>query len=108
MDKTVAGLIAAVSALAAAGAAHATAAPQAELARAMQVNSYADLLKPIPNALSVQAAFAQAQEACGAVPEVMTVQFHHHHHHRYYRRRYYHHHHHHHHHHRRGIGVFIR
>lgn len=111
MDKTVAGLIGAVSALAASGAAHATAAPRAELAQAMQVNSYADLLKPIPNALALQAAFAEAQASEGpasALPEVMTVQYyhhHHHHHHRYYRRHY---HHHHHHHHRRGIGIFIR
>ncbi len=103
MDKNVAGVIGAVSVLAAVSPSQAA---PAALAEAMQVNSYADLLKPIPNALALRRAFDEGQAAkaeqpsAAGDPEVMTIQYYHHHHHRYYRRRFYHHHHHHHHHHR--------
>ena len=98
MNKTMTGLLGAVGALAAAGATQAAPA----VSTVMQASSYADLLKPIPNALAVQAVFAE-QRATEAAPEATEVQYfyrhhhHHHHHHRYYRRRYHHHHHHHHH-----------
>ncbi len=118
MDKTLAGLIGAVGALAA--VAPAQAAPA--LDDVMRAESYADLLRPIPNAaVLLQASDAMAE----ARPEVLEVQYyrhhhHHHHHHGYYRPRYYgpayappgyyrrgyHHHHHHHHHH--GFGIIIR
>lgn len=96
MDKSIAGLIGAVGALAAAGPAHAV--PSASLVDAMRIESYADLLKPIPNALAVRQALAEGQTET-APADVITVQYyrhHHHHHHRYYRRRSHHHHHHHH------------
>ena len=104
MDKTVAGLIGAVAALATATPQPASAAAVFETA--MQASSYADLLKPIPNALDLMRASAEASEAGGAVRStaeggatVQPVQYyhhHHHHHHHRYRRRYYRHHHHHH------------
>lgn len=122
MDKTVAGLIGAVTLLAAADPAQAAMPAETRLTAAMQAESYADLLKPIPNAVAL---LKEADEAAGkaellpaASEGEATVQqaqyyyhhhhhhhhgfyppfyHHHHHHHRYYRR--YHHHHHHHHHH---------
>ncbi len=53
MDKTVAGLIGAVGALVAGPAAHAAIVPPASLDAALQATSYADLLKPVPNALEL-------------------------------------------------------
>ena len=110
MDKSVFGLLGAVGALAVAGPAHAAVGAAANLDNIMQADSYADLLKPIPNAVALRAELAERRQAEAVEPQVLTVQYyyhhhHHHHHHAYYRRRYYHHHHHHHHH---GIGVFIR
>ena len=100
MDKTIVGMIGAVGALMAATPAMAAPAHPLTVDTVMQANSYADLLKPIPNAL----ALLKASEAAGADivqgpahdgdALVQEVQFHHHHHHRYYRRRRHHHHHH--------------
>lgn len=106
MDKSVAGLIGAVTALTAAAPSHAaTMAPLATDA-VMQVSSYADLLKPIPNALALLKSSESAEATASLVaPDVeneatvQEVQYHHHHHHRYFRRRFHRHHHHHHHHH---------
>ena len=118
MDMTMTRLLGAVGALAAAGSApgraNAASSVAVPAAAPMQATSYADLLRPVPNALAVlreqRRADAEA-EAAGTAPEatlqeaqlVVIQPHHHHHHHRYYRRRYYHHHHHryfrHHHHH---------
>ena len=89
MDKTLAGVLGAITVL----AAQAQAAPAAPptLDAAMQASSYADLLRPIPNAAALLAAEPDAEPAA----TVQTVQYHHHHHHHRYRRRYHHHHHHH-------------
>ena len=97
MDKAVTGLIAALSAVAAAVPSQAAPATPAAVRQALEFSSYADLLKPIPNAVAI----LQAAEAEEALPSdgqarVETVQFYHHHHHRYFRRHFYHHHHHHH------------
>ena len=76
----------------------------------MQVRSYSDLLKPIPNALEL----LKAQEAAGGEAKLEEVQViigapRHHHHHNQYRRRVYHHHQYHHHdHHSRGPAIIIR
>ena len=103
MDKNLAGIIGAVSAIAMGAPAHAAVSPQLSLSAAMQAGSYADLLKPIANAT----ALLQAADAASAEVPVQDVQYypppaahhhHHHHHRRVYRRRYHHHHHHHHHH----------
>ncbi|MHB2208753.1 hypothetical protein [Methylobacterium sp. CM6257] len=107
MDKTVAGLLGAVTLLAAADPAQAAMPAPTGLNAAMQVESYADLLKPIPNAVALlkesDAAEAQAGLLPNATEEEATVQqaqyyyhHHHHHHHRFYRPFYHHHHHHHH------------
>jgi hypothetical protein len=117
MEKKVAGLLGAVAALGTLNGAQAAPAPNPP--DTLKVNSYADLLEPIPNALKV----LQEIEAQAPVKpwedNVKVAQYyhhHHHHHHGYYRhhhhhgyfggrvivvppRRYYHHHHHHHHHH---------
>lgn len=92
-----------------------TAAPSiaAELDAAMQTTSYADLLKPVPNATVLLAASDEAaraellQPAAEGDAKLETVQYYYHHHHRFFRHHHHHHrffprfyHHHHHHHHR--------
>ncbi len=115
MDKKLAGLLGAMGALTAITPLQAA----APIDEAMRAESYADLLRPIPNA----AALLEASNALAATeprPEVMEVQYYHHHHHHhhhhqrfyrpgyyrpfrgYYQPRYHHHHHHH------GFGAFIR
>ena len=124
MDKTVAGLIGAVTLLAAVDPALAAMPAPTGLKAAMQAESYADLLKPIPNAVALlkesDAAAAKAELLAPATEGEATVQeaqyyyhhHHHHHHHRFYRRFYHHHHHHHrffrrfHHHHHHHHGYF--
>ena len=109
MDKTLVCLVSAVGALAAAGPASA-AVSAAPLADAMRATSYADLLKPIPNAVALMkqavaddaerdaATLATEPQATVQDVQVIILPNHHHHHHRYYRRhRHYHYHHHHHH-----------
>jgi hypothetical protein len=102
MDKSMAGVMGAVGVLALASPAHDAAAAPMTMEAAMQATSYADLLRPIPNAkaLLVEAALEQPD-----VPPPGPPPHHHHHHH--HRRRHHvpppppppppHHHHHHHH-----------
>ena len=85
MDKRIAGLLGAVGALASllgAGAASA-----ADSAAMLKVQSYAELLNPIPNAKAVLAAVDETQDRTGKSFEV--AEHHHHHHHR--RHRHHHH-----------------
>jgi hypothetical protein len=114
MDKTITGLLA-VASVVAIPAAHAASAVPTNLEAAMRADSYADLLKPIPNAAALlkASAAAPAVEGQEADPLLQQAQLrvyvgppapayyppyyyyrHHHHHHHWY-----HHHHHHHHHH---------
>jgi hypothetical protein len=98
MDKKIAGLIGAVVTLASVDMAQAAtpAAPHSDAV--LQAQSYAELLAPIPNALTL----LQAADAAGlpqiTAGEVMEARYyrhhHHHHHHRHYRRHHHHHHHH--------------
>ena len=53
MDKKTVGLIGAVAGLATMGSAHAAAAPGHDVSEAMQASSYADLLKPVPDAVAL-------------------------------------------------------
>ena len=80
MDKSIAGLIGAVGALVAVAPARAASAIPLTMETALRAGSYADLLKPIPNAAAL---LATARP--GPVPEarnpVRQVQYHHHHHH---------------------------
>ena len=129
MDKALAGLLGAVGALAVATPGQAAPMGAPNLDEVMRAESYADLLKPIPNAAAVlqvsdEAARAEAARSEAARPEaeVLEVQYyyhhhhHHHHHHGYYRPRYarpffaprFAHHHHHHHHHHHGPAIIIR
>lgn len=118
MDKTVAGLIGAVTLLAAVDPAQAAMPAPAGLDAVMRAESYADLLKPIPDAVALLKESDEAGVKAELLPAASdgeaTVQkaqyyyhhhhhgfyppfyHHHHHHHRYYRRYYHHHHHHHH------------
>ena len=84
MDKTVIGLLGAIGALAAGATSPAAAAPVA-IEAAMHAATYADLLKPIPNA----SALLRASDAAlgESEPELILAQYHDHHHHRTYRRR---------------------
>lgn len=113
MDHKIAGLLGAVGALASIGAAQAS--TPAAPTDVLKAQSYADLLKPIPNASATLEALDRATDT--SEPNVQLAQFyigvghhHHHHHHHGYRRfrdvprivvgprRFRHHHHHHHHH----------
>jgi ribulose kinase len=110
MDKNLAGLIGAVSALMAVAPAQAATGSPVTVESALEVSSYSDLLKPIPNAVALLKALTAAQaeataggtdsEAPAMIEEVQLIiqvpHHHHHHHHHHYRRRYHHHHHHHH------------
>ena len=102
MDKRIAGLLGAAAAVTALSGVQANAAPA-------QAASYADLLQPVPNAVS---ALQADDERRAAEPEarVQLAQYHHHHHH--WRRTHHHHHHwrrhYHHHHHHAGFGVYVR
>lgn len=111
MYKKIVGLIGAVTAFVAPHAAKAfTGTPNS--AEVLQVQSYADLLNPIPNAAEVLRTLDAAPSNAPARIEKTQYYHHHHHHHHHhhnwwgwgappwgYRPYYYHHHHHHHHHH---------
>lgn len=109
MDKKIAGLIGAVATLGACNVAEA--APPVNLAPTdvLQANSYADLLQPIPNALTtLQAIDAASPPSADSQIELAQFYYHHHHHHHHHHRwhraprivvvppRWHHHHHHHH------------
>jgi hypothetical protein len=98
MDKKIAGLLGAVAALSTVGAAQAS----TPTANSMQANSYTDLLKPVPNAMSALVAddAARTSRSQGGVKTAqISVEIgHHHHHHHHHRRIIIRHHHHHHHH----------
>ena len=115
MDKKIAGLLGAVATLGALNAAQAAPTPSPAPSDVLRANSFADLLKPIPNAAKL---LQEVDESAPTRPADSNVQLaqvvigigrdhhhHHHHHHAYGRRiivvppRYRHHHHHHHHHH---------
>ena len=105
MDKKIAGLLGAVAALGTVGVAQASPAPTGGQPDALQANSYADLLQPIPNAAALLTAIDEGAPNSLAEAKVQLAQMHHHHHHHSYSRRVvvkrprHHHHHHHHHHH---------
>lgn len=110
MDKKIAGMLGAVAAVAAVSGAQASA-PVQTSNDPLAVQSYADLLAPIPNAaqlLIADDAKLTAQSA-GGVQVAQVVVGHHHHHHVVVapRRRYWRHHHHHHHHHHHGAFVGV-
>ena len=78
MDKTIIGLVGAASALVLANGAGATAA-LAGPARLAPAQSYAELLDPIPDAIS--RVTAPSDDVDGGVVTVELAQYHHHHHH---------------------------
>ena len=102
-------VIAGVATAAALAVTPALAAP--DPARALEANSYAELLQPVPDAQAKLAALdaqrAPTQHPAAQGEQVAQYYYYHHHHHwrgyyplfPYWRRHYYHHHHHHHHHH---------
>ncbi len=92
MDKKIAGLLGAVAALSTVGATQATPAPGPS--DALQANSYADLLEPIPNAAKVLQALDEQAPAKSAEGNVQVAQFYHHHHHHHHHGYWHHHHHH--------------
>jgi hypothetical protein len=113
MDKKIAGLLGTMAALGTLNTVQASPAPTPS--DALKVNSYADLLEPIPNAAKVLQALDEQAPAQQREADVKVAQYgyyhhhhHHHHHHHGFRygpvvvvppRGYYRHHHHHHHHH---------
>jgi hypothetical protein len=123
MERKTAGLLGALAGFAAMGGGQALAAghPGAESGATpepMQISSYSDLLRPIPNAVELLKAHDAAlqERARNAPPAIQQVDDHHHHHHHeyyyapppppIYYQQYHHHHHHHHHHHSGAIIVF--
>jgi hypothetical protein len=111
MDRKIAGLIGVVGALASLNTAQAAA--PANPTEALKANTYADLLTPIPDALTLLEAIDKGGSDVEGKTQIAQYYDHHHHHHHnsYYRRyrprvivvprerRFYHDHHHHHHHH---------
>ena len=81
MDKTLVGLIVAMGAVAAVSPAQA-AFSSSEYSTAIKASSYAELLRPIPNAAALLRV-ADAQEPDRIDEGVQLVQDHHHHHHDY-------------------------
>jgi hypothetical protein len=118
MDKKIAGLLGAVTALTSVNAAPAATPAAPNPTETMRAASYADLLTPIPNAVALldadDAARSQRPSTEGA-GGVQVAQYHHHHHHHHHRRviiirRHHHHHHHHyrrHHHHHHHHSQFM-
>ena len=108
MDKKIVGLIGAVTVFVAPEAAQALPAATPSIDEVMSVQSYAELLDPIPNARALlREADAVAASRPARVEKTQYYDHHHHHHNQYgpgwgggygYGYRYYHHHHHHHHH----------
>lgn len=113
MDKKIAGLLAGVAGLATVSTAQAAIQPAPDPAAALRVTSYADLLAPIPDAVTLLAAdnAARVQQPSDGVQLAQAYyyppysypyyNYHHHHHHhhnnfygRYYNNRRHHHHHH--------------
>jgi hypothetical protein len=93
MERKVAGLVGAIATLGVVNAAQAAPAP--EPAQILNASSFADLLKPVPNAMAALRAVDDAAPARPAADGVQLVRHHHHHHHHRMRRRHHHHHHHH-------------
>ncbi|MGZ5874668.1 MAG: hypothetical protein ACXWKP_21420 [Bradyrhizobium sp.] len=116
MEKKIAGLLGAMAALGAVTATEAAPTPTPVPSDALRANSFADLLKPIPNAAAVLKVVDQSRPNPSADENVKLAQYYHHHHHHHHHhhgfrygygpgvvvvpryRRYHHHHHHHHHH----------
>jgi hypothetical protein len=102
MNKKMVGLLGAASAVASLSGAQAATPSEPDVRSLMEVHSFAELLTPIPNAVSVLEAMDAAAVKMPRAPtapdasETQVAQFyyhdHHHHHHSY--RRFYHHHHH--------------
>ena len=92
MDKTLVGVLAAIGAIVPMAGAQAAVTP-ADVERAMNAGSFAELLQSVPNAPAILKA-ADEQRAATKGDEVQVAWHHHHHHHHHW----YHHHHHHHHH----------
>ena len=116
MEKKMAGILGAVASLGVFNAAEAAPMPAPAPTDVLRANSFADLLKPIPNAAELLRAVDESRPLPSADNVQLAQYYHHHHHHhhhsqyrRYYdepriivvppRYRRYHHHHHHHHHH---------
>jgi hypothetical protein len=101
MDKKIAGLVGAVSALATTTAVEAVRAQN--VTEVLNPRSYAELLQPIPNAVALLMAgdamnAARAKAEAERDPNEILAQYgyhHHHHHHRWYYRHHHHHHRHH-------------
>jgi hypothetical protein len=92
MERKIAGLVGAIATLGVVNVAQAAPAP--EPAHVLKAASFADLLKPIPNALAMLQAVDQAAPVRPAAAGVQLARHHHHHHHQHYRRPRHHHHHH--------------
>jgi hypothetical protein len=96
MERKIAGLVGAIATLGVVNVAQAAPAP--EPVHVLNASSFADLLKPIPNALAMLRAVDEATPVRPAAEGVQLARHHHHHHHhhQHYRRPRHHHHHHHH------------
>ena len=95
MQKKITGLLGAVAALGTLGVAQAAPAPDPN--EVLKVNSFAELLEPIPNATALLKAVDE-QPSTRSTGNIQLAQHHHHHHHHHHHARRHHHHHHHHHH----------
>ncbi len=82
MDRKIVGVLGAVTALVAPQAVQATAIPAPSVTEVLSVQSYADLLDPVPNARALlRATDAAAASQPAGVKKVQYYDYHHHHHH---------------------------
>ena len=93
MDKTMVGALAVIGAIAPVAGAQAAVTP-ADVDRAMNAGSFAELLQSVPNASGILKA-ADEQRATTKADEQKLAWHHHHHHHHHWWRHHHHHHHHH-------------
>ena len=91
MQNKMTGLLGAVAALGTLGIAQAAPAP--ERSDVLKANSFAELLEPIPDAVSRLKALDESQSSSPAERRIQLAQHHHHHHHHHHRRHHHHHHH---------------
>ena len=98
MDKTLTGVLATIGALVPLAGAQA-AVTQADVEKAMHAESFAELLKPVPNAAAILKLAdadraANGAENAAAKPKGVQLAWHHHHHHHHHNWAWHHHHHH--------------
>ena len=83
MERKIAGLLGAMATLGAVNAAQAAPMPTPVPSEALQANSFAELLEPIPNATDLLSAIDESQQSPSTERHVRLARYYHHQHHHY-------------------------